>query len=76
MELVECEIIVTLGGKVRKEGGEMYVREVTMQMKDMEVERHWLTCDVHMKYAVVVAGGDQRWPWDCFPRWSWWSVRL
>ncbi|KAL5765445.1 hypothetical protein ACOSP7_016062 [Xanthoceras sorbifolium] len=32
-ELVECEIMVRLGGK---EGGEMYVKEVTMQMKDME----------------------------------------
>ncbi|TXG73560.1 hypothetical protein EZV62_002139 [Acer yangbiense] len=32
-ELVEFEIMVTLGGK---EGGEMYVKEVSMQMKDME----------------------------------------
>ncbi|KAK2640799.1 hypothetical protein Ddye_022562 [Dipteronia dyeriana] len=32
-EFVEFEILVTLGGK---EGGEMYVKEVCMQMKDME----------------------------------------
>ncbi|KAJ0021153.1 hypothetical protein Pint_31803 [Pistacia integerrima] len=32
-EFAECEVMVTLGGE---EGGEMYVREVSMQMKDME----------------------------------------
>ncbi|KAK3195906.1 hypothetical protein Dsin_027216 [Dipteronia sinensis] len=32
----------------------------------VSVERHWLTRDVHMKYAVVVVGGDRRWPWGLF----------
>ncbi|KAJ4724925.1 putative F-box family protein [Melia azedarach] len=32
--LVECEVMVILGGQ--EVGGEMYVKEVTMQMKDME----------------------------------------
>ncbi|KAK1589413.1 hypothetical protein Q3G72_033766 [Acer saccharum] len=32
----------------------------------VSVERHWLTRDVHMKYVVVVAGGDRQWPWGLF----------